>query len=262
MLGALERGRDTVLDELGVAHGQRRDIRRHPQELLALTQDCRTTSCSTGAGTIRRVVRRDLQRRGVPADGAAGQGDTVAEILSREMLAQDGAALANSPCWGRRRRLATVLRHRSRADAVLHGYRRRRRARPVPRNRKRQDRSEGASSADFRPARAEQAYVAPRTPFETELRRSVRGAARPAGRVHDNFFELGGDSIITSLVARANQAGIPLTPASVRRPTIAQIAAHAARILPRPATRTTFHRVRPGRVVGLAGVARDTSSRL
>src|SRR5205823_1723628 len=45
--------------------------------------------------------------------------------------------------------------------------------------------------------------------------------------VHNNFFELGGDSILSiQMIARANQAGLTLTPKHLfQYPTIAQLAA-------------------------------------
>jgi amino acid adenylation domain-containing protein/non-ribosomal peptide synthase protein (TIGR01720 family) len=60
----------------------------------------------------------------------------------------------------------------------------------------------------------ESAYVAPRTPAEKTLAgiwSQVLGIERVG--VHDNFFELGGDSILSiQVVARANQAGLRLSP--------------------------------------------------
>src|SRR4029077_14445662 len=47
--------------------------------------------------------------------------------------------------------------------------------------------------------------------------------------IHDNFFELGGDSILSiQIVARANEAGLFLTPRQVfQYPTIAELAGEA-----------------------------------
>jgi amino acid adenylation domain-containing protein len=75
---------------------------------------------------------------------------------------------------------------------------------------------------------AEAAYVAPRTEAEatlagiwTQLLRVERVG------VDDNFFELGGDSILSiQIVARANQAGLRLTPAQLfEHQTVAMLAA-------------------------------------
>jgi amino acid adenylation domain-containing protein/non-ribosomal peptide synthase protein (TIGR01720 family) len=57
-------------------------------------------------------------------------------------------------------------------------------------------------------------YVAPRNPIEKELARIWAEVLRVEQvGVYDNFFELGGDSILgIQALARANQAGIKLTP--------------------------------------------------
>jgi amino acid adenylation domain-containing protein/non-ribosomal peptide synthase protein (TIGR01720 family) len=60
----------------------------------------------------------------------------------------------------------------------------------------------------------EDGFVAPRTPAEEILATiwaEVLGLEQVG--IHDNFFELGGDSIISiQIIARANQAGLSLTP--------------------------------------------------
>ena len=71
-------------------------------------------------------------------------------------------------------------------------------------------------------------YEAPRTDVERTLARiwqDVSGIA-PIG-IKDNFFELGGDSVIAlQIVAKANQAGLKLTPRHVlEHQTIAELAA-------------------------------------
>ena len=91
----------------------------------------------------------------------------------------------------------------------------------------------GAPPPDFARPELGEAYAAPRTPLEGELARAwSEGLRVQQVGINDNFFELGGDSIISiHLVARANQAGIALTPKLLfEHPTIAQIAA-----APRPA---------------------------
>ncbi|MDQ1592735.1 MAG: hypothetical protein QOG71_3362 [Pyrinomonadaceae bacterium] len=61
---------------------------------------------------------------------------------------------------------------------------------------------------------AAETFVAPRTPVEhrlAEIWRQVLGVGSVG--VDDNFFELGGDSILSiQIIARANQAGLRLTP--------------------------------------------------
>ena len=65
----------------------------------------------------------------------------------------------------------------------------------------------------------EQDYVAPRTPTEELLAsiwQQVLGLEHVG--IHDNFFELGGDSILSiQIVARANQAGLKLSPKQLFR---------------------------------------------
>jgi non-ribosomal peptide synthase protein (TIGR01720 family) len=77
----------------------------------------------------------------------------------------------------------------------------------------------------------EAAYVAPATPAEVTLARiwgEVLGLEQVG--VGDNFFELGGDSILSiQIVARAKEAGVPLTPPMLfQHQTIAALAAAAA----------------------------------
>jgi amino acid adenylation domain-containing protein/non-ribosomal peptide synthase protein (TIGR01720 family) len=77
-----------------------------------------------------------------------------------------------------------------------------------------------------RPA-LEQAFVAPRTPVEqvlTGIWAEVLGLEQVG--IQDNFFEIGGDSILSiQIVARANQAGLKLTPKQLfEYKTIAELA--------------------------------------
>jgi amino acid adenylation domain-containing protein/non-ribosomal peptide synthase protein (TIGR01720 family) len=77
-----------------------------------------------------------------------------------------------------------------------------------------------------RPA-LEEAFVAPRTPVEQQLAdiwADVLGLQQVG--IHDNFFEVGGDSILSiQIVARANQAGLALTPKQLfAHKTIAELA--------------------------------------
>ena len=70
-------------------------------------------------------------------------------------------------------------------------------------------------------------YIAPSTDTETilaQIWQSVLGRERIS--IHDNFFELGGDSIIgIQIVAKANQAGLGITPKQLfSHQTIAQLA--------------------------------------
>jgi amino acid adenylation domain-containing protein/non-ribosomal peptide synthase protein (TIGR01720 family) len=81
-------------------------------------------------------------------------------------------------------------------------------------------------------ATPEDVYVAPRNDTErilAELWSTV--LRRPRVSVDANYFELGGDSILSiQIVARANRAGLRLTPAQVfSHPTIAQLARVAGR---------------------------------
>ena len=71
-------------------------------------------------------------------------------------------------------------------------------------------------------------YTAPRNDAETVLAgicAQVLGLEQMG--IHDNFFELGGDSILSiQVVARANEAGLPLTPQDLfRHQTVAELAA-------------------------------------
>jgi amino acid adenylation domain-containing protein/non-ribosomal peptide synthase protein (TIGR01720 family) len=73
-------------------------------------------------------------------------------------------------------------------------------------------------------------FVAPRTPIEETIAKiwaQVLGLDRVS--IYDNFFELGGDSILSiQIVARANQAGLQLTPKQLfESPTVAGLAAVA-----------------------------------
>ncbi|HEY4387780.1 MAG TPA: amino acid adenylation domain-containing protein [Ktedonobacteraceae bacterium] len=73
----------------------------------------------------------------------------------------------------------------------------------------------------------EQAYVAPRTAIEQNLAdiwAAVLGIELIG--INDNFFELGGDSILSiQIIARANEAGLRLTPKQIfQHQTIAQLA--------------------------------------
>lgn len=73
-------------------------------------------------------------------------------------------------------------------------------------------------------------FVAPQTPVEkvlAEIWTQVLRVERVG--IHDNFFELGGDSILSiQIVAKANQAGLQLTPKQLfDRQTIAELAAVA-----------------------------------
>jgi aryl carrier-like protein len=73
-------------------------------------------------------------------------------------------------------------------------------------------------------------YEAPRTDVERALAKiwtEMLGIDKVG--IHDNFFELGGDSVLNiQITARANQAGVRLTPKQVfERQTIAELAAIA-----------------------------------
>jgi amino acid adenylation domain-containing protein/non-ribosomal peptide synthase protein (TIGR01720 family) len=83
--------------------------------------------------------------------------------------------------------------------------------------------------SEGRPA-LDQGYVAPRNQTErllSEVWRQVLKLEQVG--VHDNFFALGGDSILSiQIVARANQAGLRLTPRQLfQYQTIAELAAQA-----------------------------------
>src|SRR5204863_6193813 len=70
-------------------------------------------------------------------------------------------------------------------------------------------------------------YTPPRTAAEETLAGIWRDVLRlERVGVHDNFFELGGDSILSiQIIARANQAGLGLTPRDVfQHQTIAGLA--------------------------------------
>lgn len=72
-----------------------------------------------------------------------------------------------------------------------------------------------------------EAYVAPRTPVESELAAVWRDVLKlPRIGVHDNFFALGGDSIISiQIIARARSAGMEIKPRDMfQRQTIAELA--------------------------------------
>ncbi len=78
-------------------------------------------------------------------------------------------------------------------------------------------------------------FLAPTTPTEqilADIWSQVLGIRRIG--VNDNFFELGGDSILSiQVVARANQAGLHLTPKQLfQSPTIAALAAAAGTAAP------------------------------
>lgn len=69
--------------------------------------------------------------------------------------------------------------------------------------------------------------IAPRTPDETTLAEIWKEVLRmPEVGVRDNFFELGGDSILSiQVIARANEAGLRLTPRQLfQNPTIEALA--------------------------------------
>jgi non-ribosomal peptide synthase protein (TIGR01720 family) len=73
----------------------------------------------------------------------------------------------------------------------------------------------------------ESAYVAPRNDTEkilADIWTRILGVERVG--IHDNFFELGGDSILgIQVIARANQAGLRLTPRHIfEAPTVARLA--------------------------------------
>ena len=87
-----------------------------------------------------------------------------------------------------------------------------------------------ALPAPERTAERERPYVPPATPSETRLAEiwsQVLGKERLS--IQDNFFDLGGDSILAiQVVARANRAGLRLTPKQLfEHQTIARLAAVA-----------------------------------
>ncbi|MBD2095648.1 amino acid adenylation domain-containing protein [Trichocoleus sp. FACHB-591] len=74
-------------------------------------------------------------------------------------------------------------------------------------------------------------FIAPTTPAEANLAKIWAQLLRlERVGIHDNFFELGGDSILSiQMTARANQAGLRITPKQVfEHQTIAKLAAIAA----------------------------------
>jgi amino acid adenylation domain-containing protein/non-ribosomal peptide synthase protein (TIGR01720 family) len=71
-------------------------------------------------------------------------------------------------------------------------------------------------------------FVAPRNEIERRIAAIWKEVLRVERvGVHDNFFELGGDSILSiQIVARVNQAGVPLTPKQLfQHHTVAELAA-------------------------------------
>jgi amino acid adenylation domain-containing protein/non-ribosomal peptide synthase protein (TIGR01720 family) len=213
-----------VVDELRVQLAARApgEAGLHPADLLALARELSyeaafdwTRHDAEGAFDVV------LTRRGAPAWRG----------LSRAVLPPaSGARLANSPSLGQAgRRLALGLRQALEqrlpsymvpaAFVVLERL-------PLTSNGK-LDR-QALPPPDFARPELEQAYVAPRTPLESELAQAWSEVLRVQQvGIHDNFFELGGDSIISiQLVARAGQAGLALTPRLLfEQPTIAQLAA-------------------------------------
>ncbi|NEQ30815.1 MAG: amino acid adenylation domain-containing protein [Leptolyngbya sp. SIO4C5] len=80
------------------------------------------------------------------------------------------------------------------------------------------------------PLERSQAFVAPQTESEKTLAQIwAQSLKLEKIGIHDNFFELGGDSILSiQIVARANQAGLHLTPKQVfENQTVAELAAVA-----------------------------------
>jgi len=69
-------------------------------------------------------------------------------------------------------------------------------------------------------------FVAPRTPIEETIAKIWTEVLGLRVGIYDNFFELGGDSILSiQIVARANQAGLQLTPKQLfEYPTVAGLA--------------------------------------
>jgi amino acid adenylation domain-containing protein/non-ribosomal peptide synthase protein (TIGR01720 family) len=80
---------------------------------------------------------------------------------------------------------------------------------------------------DATPSPGTGAFVAPRTPAESTLA-GIWAEVLKLERVgvHDNFFELGGDSVLSiQIIARANRAGLRLTPKHLfQHQTIAELA--------------------------------------
>jgi len=227
---------DAVMDELRAADSQQGANAGqqtgaaveavHPRALLALAaeEDCDATldwSRHDATGSFDVV----FIPRGTPGRWPG---------WSREIAARESGSLgANSPLLAQAgRRLAPVLRRFLEerlpshmvpaAFVVIDRF-------PMTPNGKVDRRA--LPPPDFARPELEQAYVAPRTPLEERLAEVWADVLRVQQvGIHDNFFELGGDSIISiQLVARANQAGIALTPKLLfERPTIAQIAEHSA----------------------------------
>ncbi|MEG3959208.1 non-ribosomal peptide synthetase/type I polyketide synthase [Microcoleus sp. herbarium2] len=80
---------------------------------------------------------------------------------------------------------------------------------------------------DMTSSEGEEALVTPQTPVEEVLAGIWTDVLRLEKiGIHDNFFEVGGDSILSiQIVARANQAGLKLTPKQLfQYPTIAELA--------------------------------------
>jgi len=222
---------DETMDELRASVGREVSAAVHPRDLLAAGSDEGYEALFDWArhgadGAFDVVfVRGDLAGRcnrwTRPASrpgphSAAHQGDEA--IANSPLLAQAG------------RHLEPVLRRFAQdrlpgymvpaAFVVLDRF-------PITSNGKLDRRA--LPPPDFARPELEQAFVAARTPLETELAQIWAEILRVQQvGVHDNFFELGGDSIISiQLVARANRAGVPLTPKLLfEHQTIAQIAAH------------------------------------
>ncbi|HZG52733.1 MAG TPA: SDR family NAD(P)-dependent oxidoreductase, partial [Pyrinomonadaceae bacterium] len=98
-----------------------------------------------------------------------------------------------------------------------------------------------AASAHPRP-QLSNAYMAPRNEAEQTLAdiwQSLLGLEQVG--VHDNFFELGGDSVVSiQVIAKANQAGLRLTPKQVfEHQTIAELSAVAGQAPAIDAMQTT-----------------------
>jgi amino acid adenylation domain-containing protein/non-ribosomal peptide synthase protein (TIGR01720 family) len=98
---------------------------------------------------------------------------------------------------------------------------------------------------DMTSSEGEEALVAPQTPVEKVLAgiwAEVLGLEKLG--IHNNFFEVGGDSILSiQIIARANQAGLKLTPKQLfQYPTIAELATVAGT--------TSVFQAEQGRVTG------------